>query len=99
MLGPVFALFILVVGVAAVVTAARFAVQPRERTLAILRRPDGFAIVVRAGRNLLRPSHLFVHLKQGNVEALRAVASSAISVHKTSSIELFLRAASSSTSQ
>ena len=37
MLGPVFALFILIVGVAAVATAARFAIQPRERTLAILR--------------------------------------------------------------
>jgi hypothetical protein len=36
-LGPVFVLFILIVGIAAVVTAARFAIQPRERTLAILR--------------------------------------------------------------
>ena len=37
MLGPVFVLFILIVGIAAVVTAAGFAVRPRERTLAILR--------------------------------------------------------------
>jgi len=36
-LGPVFALFVLVVGVAAVATAAVFAYRPRERTLAILR--------------------------------------------------------------
>jgi hypothetical protein len=45
-----------------------------ERVLAILRRPDGFAINVRAGRNLIRPSHFFVHLKQGNLDALRGVA-------------------------
>jgi uncharacterized protein YdiU (UPF0061 family) len=45
-----------------------------ERTLAILRRPDGFAINVRAGKNLIRPSHFFVHHKQNNLEALRAVA-------------------------
>jgi len=47
-----------------------------ERVLAILRRPDGFAINVRAARNLLRPSHFFVHLKQGNLAALRGVAGS-----------------------
>ncbi len=50
-----------------------------ERVLAILRRPDGFAINVRAAPNLIRPSHFFVHLKQGNLNALRGVA------------ELFLR--------
>jgi hypothetical protein len=43
-----------------------------ERTLAVIALEDGFAINVRAGRNLLRPSHLFVHLKQGNRAALRA---------------------------
>ena len=37
MLGPVFALFILIVGLAAVVTAAGFAFRPQERTLAVLR--------------------------------------------------------------
>ncbi len=47
---------------------------PTERTLAILRRPDGFAINVRAGRNLIRPSHFFLHLKQNNLSALRGVA-------------------------
>ncbi len=47
---------------------------PTERTLAILRRPDGFAINVRAGKNLIRPSHFFVHHKQSNLPALRAVA-------------------------
>jgi uncharacterized protein YdiU (UPF0061 family) len=37
-----------------------------ERTLVILETPDGRGINVRAARNLLRPSHLFLHLKQGN---------------------------------
>ena len=37
MLGAIFVLFILIVGLAAVVTAAVFAVRPGERTLAILR--------------------------------------------------------------
>jgi len=41
-----------------------------ERVLAVLRRPDGFGITVRAGRNLLRPSHFFAPLRQGNREAL-----------------------------
>jgi hypothetical protein len=36
-LGPVSVLFIVIVGIATVVTAASFAVNPRERTLAILR--------------------------------------------------------------
>jgi len=42
-----------------------------ERVLAVLERPDGFAINVRAARNLLRPSHFMVHLKQGRLDALR----------------------------
>jgi hypothetical protein len=37
MLGAVFVLYILVVGLAAVVTGAAFAARPRERTLAVLR--------------------------------------------------------------
>jgi uncharacterized protein YdiU (UPF0061 family) len=45
-----------------------------ERTLALIAFPGGSSINVRAGRNLLRPSHLFWHLKQGNHESLsRAV--------------------------
>jgi hypothetical protein len=36
-LGAVFVLFVLIVGLAAVVTGAGFAARPRERTLAILR--------------------------------------------------------------
>jgi uncharacterized protein YdiU (UPF0061 family) len=45
---------------------------PTERTLAILSFPGGRAIIVRAGRNLLRPSHFFTHLRQGNYQSLMA---------------------------
>ena len=45
-----------------------------ERVLAVIALPGGFAINVRAGRNLLRPSHFFVHSKQGDLATLRAVA-------------------------
>ena len=45
-----------------------------ERVLAVIALSDGFAINVRAGRNLLRPSHFFAHSKQGDLETLRAVA-------------------------
>jgi uncharacterized protein YdiU (UPF0061 family) len=43
-----------------------------ERVLAVIELADGFAINVRAGRNLLRPSHFFAHLKQNQVDPLRA---------------------------
>ena len=43
-----------------------------ERTLAVLEYPNGNAINVRTGTNLLRPSHLFRYLKQGDLEGLRA---------------------------
>lgn len=42
-----------------------------ERTLAVIEYPKGFSINVRAGTNLLRPSHLFRYLKQGDLEGLR----------------------------
>ena len=42
-----------------------------ERTLAVIEYPNGNAINVRAGTNLLRPSHLFRYLKQGDLEGLR----------------------------
>jgi len=45
-----------------------------ERTLAVIATDDGFAIHVRAGRNLLRPSHFFGWLKQGDLARLRGVA-------------------------
>ena len=43
-----------------------------ERTLAVIEYQKGFSINVRAGTNLLRPSHLFRYLKQGNLEGLRS---------------------------
>jgi hypothetical protein len=48
---------------------------PTERVLAVIEFPGGLAINVRAARNLLRPSHFFAHLKQGNREALEACVS------------------------
>lgn len=42
-----------------------------ERTLVIMRAPKGNAINVRAARNLIRPSHLFLYLKQNNPLQLR----------------------------
>ena len=42
-----------------------------ERTLALIVFPGGSSINVRAGKNLLRPSHFFCHLKQGNLEGLK----------------------------
>jgi len=41
-----------------------------ERTLALIRFPGGSSINVRAGKNLLRPSHLFLPLKQGDHQGL-----------------------------
>ena len=49
-----------------------------ERVLAILALPDGFAINVRAAKNLLRPSHLFAPLKQNDLARLRAAVEYAI---------------------
>ena len=43
-----------------------------ERVLAVIALPNGQAINVRAGRNLLRPSHFFAPLKQGDLARLRA---------------------------
>lgn len=43
-----------------------------ERTLLVLEDPDGRGINVRAAKNLLRPSHLFLHLKQGNQLMLKS---------------------------
>jgi uncharacterized protein YdiU (UPF0061 family) len=44
---------------------------PTERVLLVLVLPSGLAINVRAARNLLRPSHFFVHLRRGDLEQLR----------------------------
>ena len=45
-----------------------------ERVLAILEYDKGIGINVRANPNLIRPSHFFGHLKQGNLETLKQVA-------------------------
>lgn len=44
-----------------------------ERILAIIEFEKGLAINVRANLNLMRPSHFFNHLKQGNYAALKKV--------------------------
>lgn len=46
---------------------------PTERVLAIIEYDKGLAINVRAYPNLIRPSHFFCHLKQGNHKALKQV--------------------------
>ena len=44
-----------------------------ERVLAIIEFPKGLAINVRVHENLLRPSHMFNHLKQNNLPTLKRV--------------------------
>jgi uncharacterized protein YdiU (UPF0061 family) len=46
---------------------------PTERILAIIEYDNGLGVNVRAYKNLLRPSHLFNHLKQENFPALEAM--------------------------
>ncbi len=46
---------------------------PTERVLAIIEYRNGYGIAVRVHHNLLRPSHMFNHMKQGNYEALEAM--------------------------
>ena len=59
-------------GLAAVLMSEIFhaAKMPTERTLAVIEFPGRTAINVRAGKNLLRPSHIFNHLKQNNLSRL-----------------------------
>lgn len=45
-----------------------------ERVLCVIEFPGNFEITVRASLNLLRPSHFFVHLKQGQRDRLQGVA-------------------------
>ena len=45
---------------------------PTERTLVVIGWGGGQAVNVRAAKNLLRPSHFFLHLRQGNYVALRS---------------------------
>jgi uncharacterized protein YdiU (UPF0061 family) len=44
-----------------------------ERVLCVLEYPKGFAVTVRVAENLLRPSHFFLHLKQGRWDRLKAM--------------------------
>jgi len=44
-----------------------------ERVLAVIATKNGQAINVRAGRNLLRPAHMFLYLRQGDRARLEAV--------------------------
>jgi uncharacterized protein YdiU (UPF0061 family) len=46
---------------------------PTERTLAVIDYPNGYAVNVRVGENLLRPSHFFNHLKQGRHDRTKNV--------------------------
>ncbi len=45
---------------------------PTERCLMVIEFPGNLSINVRAGQNLLRPSHFFNHLQQGNLPLLKA---------------------------
>lgn len=45
---------------------------PTERILCVIEFPGNLSINVRAGTNLLRPSHFFNHLKQSNLPRLKA---------------------------
>lgn len=45
---------------------------PTERILCVIEFPGNLSINVRAGTNLLRPSHFFNHLKQANLPRLKA---------------------------
>ena len=44
-----------------------------ERILAVIEYPGSFAVTVRAGQNLFRPSHFFNHIKQGRIDRLKSV--------------------------
>jgi hypothetical protein len=63
-------------GLAAVLMSETFHANgiATERMLAVIELENGYAINVRAGRNLLRPSHFFAPLKQGRRDALRGIA-------------------------
>ena len=44
-----------------------------ERVLAVIEFPGSFAVTVRAGQNIFRPSHFFNHIKQGKLDRLKNV--------------------------
>jgi hypothetical protein len=45
-----------------------------ERVLCVIQYEEGYGVKVRAGLNLIRPSHFFLHLKQGQRGRLKAMA-------------------------
>ena len=47
--------------------------MPTEKVLCVIEFPNNISICVRAYPNLIRPSHMFNHLKQGNFEELNNV--------------------------
>ena len=44
-----------------------------ERVLALIEFENGYSINVRVHNNLLRPSHLFLYLKQNDFEGLQKI--------------------------
>ena len=59
---------------------------PTERVLAVIAFPGGFAVNVRAARNLLRPSHLFAPLKQNDLARLKSAVDYAIARERKNGI-------------
>lgn len=59
------------VGAAIMAESFHFQGIKTERVLCIIDHGDGNGIGVRVGENLIRPAHLFIHLKQENHEALQ----------------------------
>lgn len=53
-----------------------------ERVLCVITFPDGFSIKVRAGKNLLRPSHVFAPLKQEKGERVKEIVNYLITREK-----------------
>ncbi|HPI28671.1 MAG TPA: hypothetical protein PLS75_09350, partial [Candidatus Marinimicrobia bacterium] len=53
-----------------------------EETLCIIEFEKGISINIRAHQNLLRPSHFFNHLKQGNQLSLKKVMDYYIEIEK-----------------
>jgi uncharacterized protein YdiU (UPF0061 family) len=54
-----------------------------ERALAVLEFEKGYAINVRAHKNLLRPSHFFTHLKQNDLESLKSLLDYHIEIQRS----------------
>ncbi len=64
---------------------------PTERVLAVIGLNGGFAVNVRAARNLLRPSHLFAPLKQNDLPRLKSAVDYAIARERKNDALSFTR--------